>query len=73
MRYPKGLVPFDFSGELLVSLRTDSFSLAVKRARFLRVSVESLMIDLSGAMHRSEAEQMVRVWIGAGSRRRSAR
>lgn len=57
----------------MVSLQTDSFSLAVKRARFLRVSVESLMIDLSGAMHRSEAEQMVRVWTGCSSMARRSK
>lgn len=68
MRIPKGLVPCEFPGELTVSLRTDSFSLAVKRARFLRVAVESLMIDLSGAMHRSEAEQMVRGWVDKSTR-----
>lgn len=63
MRYPKGLVAFDFPGELIVSLRTDSFSLAMKRARFLRVAVESLMIDLAGTMNRTEAEGLVRSWV----------
>lgn len=63
MRYPKGLVAFDFPGELVVSLRTDSFSLAMKRARFLRVAVESLMIDLAGTMNRVEAEGLVRRWV----------
>jgi len=59
MRYPKGLVAF----ELVVSLRTDSFSLAMKRARFLRVAAESLMIDLAGTMNRTEAEGLVRTWV----------
>jgi integrase len=68
MRYPKGLVAFDFSGELIVALRTDSFSLALKRARHLRVAVESLMIDLAGTMNRAEADQMVRGWVDRSTR-----
>jgi integrase len=68
MRYPKGLVAFDFPGELIVALGTDSFSLALKRARFLRVAVESLMIDLSGALRRSDAERMVRGWVNDSTR-----
>lgn len=63
MRYPKGLVAFDFPGELIVSLRTDSFSLAMKRARFLRVAVENLMIDLAETVNRTEAEGLVRTWV----------
>ncbi|HDZ75671.1 MAG TPA: hypothetical protein ENH55_23495 [Aurantimonas coralicida] len=69
MRYPKGLVEFDFPSQLIVALRTDSFSVALKRARFLRVAVESLMMDLRGAIGRSDAEQMVRRWVDESTRR----
>lgn len=68
MRIPRGLVHFDYRGDLLVSLQTDSFSLAVKRARFLRVSVESLMIDLSQCMDRADADQIVRRWVDKSTR-----
>jgi integrase len=69
MRFPKGLVNFKLPGELIVSLRTDSYPLAVKRARFLRVSVESLMNEIAKTLCRADAEQRVRGWIEESTER----
>src|SRR5690606_33638764 len=62
MRYPKALVTFGFSGDLVLNLRTDSRSVAIKRARFARVHAEKLMSELL-SMSRGEAEGRVRQWV----------
>ncbi len=50
-----------------MNLRTNSRTLAISRARAVRVAMESLLTDLATTMSRSEAEQRVRIWVDACS------
>ena len=66
-RIPKGIAAFDLPGELIVNLRTNSRTLAISRARAVRVAMERLLTELATTMSRAEAEQRVRIWVDACS------
>lgn len=66
-RLPKGLVSFDLPGEIVVNLRTNSHAVAIRRARALRVAMETLLTDFATASDRTEVERRIRAWINANT------
>src|ERR1700682_6731109 len=64
-RWPAALAASHVSGELIVSLKTRDYRCALHRARVLRLGVESLMTRFTPSKTKSEAEGLVRRWIGA--------
>jgi hypothetical protein len=64
-RWPRRLAPCRLAGELLVSLRTQHYSLALQRARILRARVEELMSQFQPGMSKAQIEALVRSWIDA--------
>ena len=62
-RWPRRLADCGISGELVLSLRTSDYTLAVNRARKLRLEVESVMREFTPSMSRAEIEGLVRGWI----------
>ena len=63
-RLPRKFVACFTRGEISVSLATRSRRTAVRRARILRVALETLMPQLaSSQMTRTKAEALVRLWI----------
>ncbi|KQT09051.1 hypothetical protein ASG40_10335 [Methylobacterium sp. Leaf399] len=62
-RLPAGLVPFALPGEIVVNLQTNSRTVAITRARVLRVALDPLLTDLTLTIDRADADCLVRGWI----------
>lgn len=62
-RWPAALAACKVSGELIVSLRTGDYRLALQRARLLRLQVEDIMAQFTPTTSKAEAESAVRGWI----------
>lgn len=63
LRWPTALASCQISGELIVSLRTGDYRLALHRARLLRLQVECIMARFTPETTKDEAEAAIRGWI----------
>jgi hypothetical protein len=63
LRWPAALAACQISGELCISLRTDSYRVALHRARVLRLGLETLMTRFTPLTTKAEAEGIVRQWV----------
>jgi hypothetical protein len=63
LRWPAALAACQISGELCISLRTDSYRVALHRARVLRLGLETLMTRFTPSTTKAEAEGIVRQWV----------
>ena len=63
LRWPAALAACQISGELCISLRTDSYRVALHRARVLRLGLETLMARFTPSTTKAEAEAIVRQWV----------
>jgi hypothetical protein len=55
LRWPAALAACRISGELIVSLRTGDYRLALNRARLLRLQAEYIMAQFTPTTTRAEA------------------
>jgi hypothetical protein len=72
LRWPAALASCQVSGELIVSLRTGDYRLALHRARLLRLQVECIMARFTPTTTKAEAEAAIRGWIDSCHWRREA-
>jgi hypothetical protein len=63
LRWPAALAACRVSGELIVSLGTGDYRLALQRARLLRLQAEYIMARFTPTTTKTEAETAVRGWI----------
>ncbi len=63
LRWPAALAACRISGELIISLGTGDYRLALQRARLLRLQAEYIMAHFTPTTTKVEAETAVRGWI----------
>jgi uncharacterized protein DUF6538 len=71
-RWPKRFAAFHISGEHLVSLGTRDYTLALHRARLLKLGMETLMTRFTPTTSKADAEAIVRRWIDSALWRQEA-
>jgi hypothetical protein len=72
LRWPAALAACKVSGEVIVSLRTGDYRLALHRARVLRLQADLMMARFTPTTTKAEAETAIRGWIDRCVWRREA-
>jgi hypothetical protein len=72
LRWPAALASCKVSGEVIVTLKTGDYRLALHRARVLRLQAELMMARFTPTTTKAEAETAVRGWIDRCVWRREA-